>query len=187
MITLCLILIKAEILSADSKKETKSMPSSLYDITAKDITGQETPLSKFKGKVALVVNTASKCGFTYQYKDLESLYEKYKDQGFVVLGFPSNDYMTQEPGSDQEIKKFCEFKYGVTFPLFTKDHVSGEAKQPVFKFLTESNQNFTGDPGWNFVKFLVDREGKVIDRFSSLTSPNNNKITSKIESLLDQK
>jgi glutathione peroxidase len=143
------------------------------------------PLGKYQGKVALVVNTASKCGFTPQYKDLESLYEKYQDQGFVVLGFPSNDFGAQEPGSDAEIKKFCELNYKVKFPLMPKAPVKGEAKQPAYKYLTEkTREDLRGEVEWNFEKFLVGKDGQVVARFKSKVSPSDPQVTSKIEALL---
>lgn len=150
---------------------------SLYEITVENLDGEKIPLNEFRGKVALVVNTASNCGFTGQYKDLESVYQEFKSLGFVVLAFPSNDFAGQEPGSNSEIKSFCELKYKTTFPVFAKGPVTGEQKQLVYKFLTESSDpKFQGDPGWNFVKFLVNREGKVIGRYSSMTSPTGSKL-----------
>jgi glutathione peroxidase len=158
---------------------------SLYDFTVKGLGGESIELNRYRGQVALVVNTASKCGFTSQYKGLEEVYQKYKDRGLVVLGFPSNDFGGQEPGTNAEIKNFCELKYRTTFPVFEKNQVSGTEKQPVYKFLTEeSNPEYQGDPGWNFVKILVDKNGTVIDRFSSMTSPTSGTITRAIESAL---
>ncbi len=158
---------------------------SLYDYSVTDLQGETVELKEFKGKVSLVVNTASECGFTSQYKDLEEVYLALKDRGFVVLGFPSNDFGAQEPGSDQEIKKFCELKYKTTFPIFSKAPVSGERKQPVYQFLTEgSGEEYRGDPGWNFVKFLVDRNGQVVGRFSSMRSPTGKAVLRAIEEQL---
>jgi glutathione peroxidase len=158
---------------------------SFYDLRVKTLSGEDVSLERFRGKVALVVNTASNCGFTSQYKGLEELYQKYKERGFVVLGFPSNDFGGQEPGSNAEIKQFCELKYRTTFPMFEKNAVSGDDKQPAYKFLTElSASEFHGDPGWNFVKFLVDKNGTVIGRFSSMTSPAGGKIERAIEAAL---
>lgn len=166
---------------------TPTATKGLYDLTARAISGDETALAGFRGKVALVVNTASRCGFTSQYAGLEELYTTYKDRGFVVLGFPSNDFGGQEPGSNTEIRQFCELKYKTTFPMFEKNPVSGDGKQPVYRFLTEeSGSDFQGDPGWNFVKFLVDDKGVVIDRFSSMTSPTSGKITKAIEQALSR-
>lgn len=156
-----------------------------YEYNAKSITGEEVKLDLFRGKVALVVNTASNCGFTSQYQGLEELYQKYKDQGFVVLAFPSNDFGGQEPGKNEEIKHFCELKYKTTFPIFEKNPVKGVEKQPVYKFLTEnSEKKFQGDPGWNFVKFLVDQQGQVVGRYASITTPTSKKIVKAIEGLL---
>jgi glutathione peroxidase len=163
-------------------KGGEPMKSSFYDYSVNDLAGEKTALEKYRGSVALVVNTASQCGFTYQYKDLEAVYQKYKERGFIVLGFPSNDFGGQEPGSDQEIKKFCELKYKTTFPVFAKAPVSGAERQPVYQFLTEaSGEAFKGDPGWNFVKFLINKDGKVVGRFSSMQSPTGSEIEAAIE------
>ena len=170
---------------APAKPEAAAAPQSLYELQAKSIDGKPVSLSQYKGKVALVANTASKCGFTPQYKQLQGAYEKYQDRGFVVLGFPSNDFLHQEPAADPEIKKFCEVNYGVTFPLFTKDHVKGQETQPVFRFLKDSPAGKAdGEIGWNFTKFLVDRDGKVVARFSSKVKPDAPEVTAKIEELL---
>jgi glutathione peroxidase len=161
------------------------MATSLYDFTVRSIEGAEVPLAHFRGNVALVVNTASKCGFTRQYSDLQHLFERYRDRGFIVFGFPSNDYLRQEPGTPEEIARFCSMNFGVTFPLFAKGSVRGAKKQPVYKFLTEeSNRKFQGDPGWNFVKFLVDRDGRVVNRFSAITKPLSRKIVQALEEQL---
>lgn len=143
----------------------------------------DTPqdLCQYKGKVILVVNTASYCGFTSQYEGLEKIYADYKDQGFVILGFPSNDFGKQEPGSNKEIADFCYNTYGVKFPMFAKSVVSGKDANPLFKLLIEKSGT---KPRWNFYKYLIDKEGNVVDSFSSITSPTNKKITSKIEALL---
>lgn len=146
----------------------------------------ETPqnLCQYQGKVILVVNTASYCGFTSQYDGLEKLYSKYKDRGLVVLGFPSNDFGQQEPGSNKEIAEFCKNTYDVQFPMFAKSSVSGTNPNPLFKMLIAK----TGTtPKWNFYKYLIDRNGKVVDSFGSLTQPNGNSITSEIEKLLGEK
>lgn len=158
------------------------MKPSLYDYSATDVADQSVPLSQYRGKVALVVNTASKCGFTYQYKNLEEIYQRFKDQGLVVLAFPSNDFGEQEPGGNAEIKKFCELKYQTTFPVFSKAPVSGAEKQEVYRFLTQASPSeFQGDPGWNFVKFLVDKNGQVVGRYSSMTSPSSDEVVAAIE------
>jgi len=141
---------------------------SVYDFTMKSIDGKATPLSSFKGKLVLVVNVASQCGFTPQYKGLEALYEKYKDQGLVIAGFPANNFMAQEPGTDEEIKTFCSTKYNVTFPMFSKISVKGADQAPLYKFLTETSG---GDIKWNFTKFLVDRNGNILQRFEPAVTP----------------
>jgi glutathione peroxidase len=161
-----------------------SSGESIYQGTTTSLRGEEVQMSSFKGKVALIVNTASKCGFTGQFEGLEELYNEYKDQGFIVLGFPSNDFGSQEPGSNDDIAEFCKLNYGVTFPMFEKAPVKGEGKQEIYKILTEkSPKDFQGDPGWNFVKFIVDKDGFVRGRFSSMTKPNDKKIKELIESL----
>lgn len=141
-------------------------------------------LCQYSGKVILVVNTASYCGFTSQYDDLEKIYAKYKDQGFVVLGFPTNDFGKQEPGNNKEIAEFCHNTYGVKFPMFAKTTLSGPNSNPLFNSLIEK----TGTkPRWNFYKYMIDRQGNPVDSFSSMTSPSNKKITTLIEKLLKEK
>lgn len=157
-----------------------SAPANFYALTAKDIEGKPVKLDKYKGKVTLVVNTASQCGFTPQYKDLEGLQEQYKAKGLVILGFPSNDFGGQEPGSDADIKKFCESKYKVSFPLFSKSVVKGEQKQPVYQFLTQ-NAPEKGEVAWNFEKFLISRDGKVVGRYKSKVEPLSPELTAAIE------
>jgi glutathione peroxidase len=145
----------------------------IYDFTMKSIDGTPVPLSSFKGKVVLVVNVASKCGYTPQYTGLEALYEKYKDKGLVIVGFPANNFMAQEPGTDAEIKTFCSTKYNVSFPMFSKISVKGEDKAELYKFLTDATANPTtgGEIKWNFTKFMVDRNGKVVQRFEPAVTP----------------
>lgn len=161
-----------------------SAQSSLYEMQATRIDGSRENLSDFKGKVALVVNTASQCGYTPQYTELQELYERYKDRGFVVLGFPSNDFGGQEPGSEVEIQKFCSSKFGVSFPLFSKTKVLGEAKDPVYRFLTTS----TGgkEVGWNFEKFLVSKDGLVLERFPSSVKPLSPAITEAVDAAISK-
>ena len=155
------------------------------DTLVTDIHGQPINLATFKGRVVLIVNTASKCGFTTQYKALEELYEKYNQQGFVVLGFPSNDFGNQEPGSNEEIKTFCQKSFGVSFPMFSKGSVRGANKQELFKSLTESGtKGLRGEVSWNFEKFLVDRRGHLRARFSSFTTPTSGSLIEAIEKLL---
>lgn len=157
----------------------------LFELSATDIDGHERKLSEFAGKVVLVVNVASKCGFTSQYEGLEEIYKKYKDRGLEILAFPSNDFMGQEPGSNEDIKKFCTLNYDVSFPIFAKGPVTGEERQPVFQFITqEANSRLAGRVMWNFEKFLFDRQGKLVERYRSMTGPESASITSKIEELL---
>jgi glutathione peroxidase len=156
-----------------------------YDLNAMDITGKSVQLAEYRGKVSLVVNTASRCGFTSQYEGLEKLYDTYKQRGFVVLGFPSNDFMQQEPGTDLEIKDFCKLNYDVSFPLFSKASVKGSEKQAVLKFLTEqSAEPLQGEVRWNFEKFLVNQEGMLVGRWRSATDPQHREIIDAIEKLL---
>ena len=156
---------------------------SIFELNAKNIDGREVSLSDFKGKVLLVVNTASRCGFTPQYKSLEKIYNQYKERGFVVLAFPSNDFR-QELSNNEEIKDFCEVNE-LSFPIFAKGKVKGFEKQEVFKYLTEDlNGRSRGEIRWNFEKFLVNREGKLFKRFRSSLDPNQKEITKAIESLL---
>jgi len=156
----------------------------LYDLTARDIDGRERSLSEFRGKVLLIVNTASQCGFTWQYKGLEALHRAYGARGVEVLGFPSNQFKNQEPGDAEEIKNFCSLTYDVTFPMFAKIDVKGEAQHPLYAYLTAQKSNFLGgkDVEWNFTKFLIDRNGKVRGRFSPLTKPEA--LKRRIEKLL---
>ena len=159
------------------------MTKNIYQFTCNDTEGNEVSLSEYQGKVLLIVNTASQCGFTPQYKSLEKLYKKYKERDFVVLAFPSNDFR-QELSTDEEIKDFCE-AYELSFPIFAKGKVKGFEKQEVFKYLTEdSNGKSRGEILWNFEKFLVSREGKLVKRFRSSVDPNQDEISEAIESLL---
>ncbi|HEY2159352.1 MAG TPA: glutathione peroxidase [Isosphaeraceae bacterium] len=150
----------------------------------KDIDGKPVDLAKYKGEVLLVVNVASQCGLTPQYKGLESVYEKYKGQGFEVLGFPANEFGSQEPGSNEEIKSFCTGKYNVTFPMFSKIVVKGDGIDPLYKFLTSADPKFAGEIPWNFTKFLVNRKGEVIARFSPKDKPEDEKVVKAIETAL---
>jgi glutathione peroxidase len=160
---------------------------SVLDFKVKNIDGKDVNLADYKGKVILVVNVASKCGLTPQYKGLEELYEKYKDKGFVILGFPANEFGSQEPGTDSEIKQFCSLNYNVKFPMFSKIVVKGEGIHPLYQFLTsdKTNPKFAGDIKWNFNKFLVDRQGNVIARFEPKTTPEECEKT--IEAALSAK
>ena len=147
----------------------------IYDFSAQSLTGKARKMSDFKGSVLLVVNTASKCGFTPQYAGLEALYKKYKDKGLVVLGFPSNQFGEQEPGKDTEIAEFCEINYGVTFPMFAKVDVNGKSAHPLFKYLTSAKKGLLGSEAikWNFTKFLVGRDGTVLARYAPTTRPED--------------
>ncbi|ASA19546.1 glutathione peroxidase [Paenibacillus donghaensis] len=147
---------------------------SIYDFEAQTLRGEEESLSKYKGKVLLVVNTASKCGFTPQFKGLQEVYEKFKDRGFEVLGFPSNQFAGQEPGESEEIAEFCEINYGVTFPMYEKIDVKGDEAHPLFKYLSKEAPGLMGSKSvkWNFTKFLVDQEGRVLKRFAPKTTPD---------------
>ena len=157
----------------------------VYALVAADGDGNPAPLARFAGKVTLIVNTASRCGLTPQYEGLQKLQLKYQARGFTVLGFPSNDFFGQEPGSNRDIKLFCEKNYRVSFPLFGKDHVKGEKKQPVYRYLTEGpQQEFHGEIRWNFEKFLIGRDGKVVARFSPSTSPEDPGLILKLEQSL---
>lgn len=165
-------------------EETNKM--SIYDFEMKDIDGNEVKLDTFKGKVVLIVNTASRCGLTPQYEGLQSLYDKYKEKDFVVIGFPANNFMGQEPGTDAEIKEFCTLNYKVSFPMFSKISVKGSDKHPLYTYLTE-NAGFDGDITWNFEKFIVGKDGKVLGRFSPRTLPEDESIVKMIESELAAK
>ena len=148
--------------------------SSIYDFTAKTLAGQDTSLAHYKGQALLIVNTASKCGFTPQYEGLEKLYETLHPKGFSVLGFPCNQFGSQEPGSEDEIGQFCQVNYGVTFPMFAKIEVNGPNAHPLYKYLTQEKRGlFGGSIKWNFTKFLVDRAGKVVARYAPTTKPKD--------------
>lgn len=167
-----------------SKGDAK-MNKTIYDFSVKNIDGKEILLSEFKNKVILIVNVASKCGFTKQYKELQELYEKYKDNGFVILGFPCNQFASQEPGTSQEIKEFCSINYGVNFPLFEKIDVNGDNAHPLYKFLKSAQSGFLSEAiKWNFTKFIVNKKGEVIDRYAPSTSPSS--IEDDIKKLINE-
>lgn len=157
----------------------------VYAFTAPDIDGKDQSLAQYKGKVLLIMNTASKCGTTPQYTNLESLYKTYKDQGLEVLAFPSDDFGHQEPGSNATIKQFCVVEYGITFPIFSKCKVLGTDRLPLYDYLSH-RPGLEGDPQWNGVKFLINRQGKVVARFSSWTKPDDAKIVAALKTLLAQ-
>ncbi len=157
---------------------------SIYDYAAETLSGQPAPLSDYRGKVVLIVNTASKCGFTPQYEGLEALYRKYADKGLVVLGFPCNQFGAQEPGNADEIQKFCSLTYDVTFPMLTKIDVNGPKAHPLYEYLKHEKKGLLGSEGikWNFTKFLVGCDGEVVERFAPTTKPED--IAGAIEKLL---
>ena len=160
---------------------------SLYDIKLKDIDGKDTSLAAYKGKAVLIVNVASKCGYTKQYSGLEATYQKYKDQGFVVLGFPCNQFGGQEPGTNEDIKQFCSSKYSVTFPLFDKLEVNGANRHPLYVALAGKDSPFPGDIKWNFNKFLIGKDGKIVQRFVSGVKPDSEELTKAVEAALAAK
>ncbi|SFO38377.1 glutathione peroxidase [Paenimyroides ummariense] len=155
----------------------------IYQFKVKDITGGEFNLADLKGKKVLIVNTASKCGLTPQFEQLEELYQKYKDQNFVIIGFPTNDFMSQDPGTNEEIAEFCKLNYGVTFPMMSKIVVKGDNKEPLYQYLTQKDKNGLGDfdVEWNFQKFLINEEGKLAKVINPKVSPTDAEITNWIE------
>jgi glutathione peroxidase len=153
----------------------------VLDTTVESITGEPVDLNSYRGKVVLVVNTASQCGLTPQYEQLQELYEQHKDSGLVVLAFPSNDF-NQERGSNEEIAEYCDARYGVTFPMFSKISIKGEQAHPLYASLNELSE----EPSWNFTKYLIDRDGRFVERFDPRTSPTSEALTSRIEELLDR-
>jgi gluconolactonase len=179
---------KTLFITARTSLYSMDMQSKFYSFTVTDIDGNSVSLSQYEGKVLLVVNVASKCGFTKQYAGLQQLYEKYKDQGFVVLGFPANNFLRQEPGTDSEIKRFCTTKFNVTFPMFSKISVKGKDIHPLYQYLTSPKENgeFGQSITWNFNKFLIDKNGKTIGYFGSRVKPLDSKITNAVEEALKE-
>ncbi len=167
-----ILLVLVLIFSSTIAKENKM---SIYDFNVKTIDGEEISMSKYKGKVLLIVNVASKCGFTSQYEGLENLYEKYKNEDFMVLGFPSNQFANQEPQSNEKIKEFCSLTYEVKFDMFAKIDVNGENEAPLYKFLKSNQKGILGTEAikWNFTKFLVDKDGTIVNRYGSTTTPES--------------
>lgn len=161
-----------------------SRAESLYDIELVDIDGEATSLAEYKGKVLLIVNVASKCGYTRQYAGLESLYQKYKDKGLVVLGFPCNQFGQQEPGAEADIKEFCSLTYGVQFPMFEKLDVNGPERHPLYRTLAGETSPFPGDIGWNFTKFLVGEDGQILHRYESKVEPESPELVADVEAAL---
>ena len=178
LLATCLLLMTASLLADDAK---------LYTIPLKDIDGKDTTLKTYAGQPLLIVNVASQCGFTKQYTGLEAVWRKYKDQGLVVLGFPCNDFGAQEPGTTAEIKQFCSTKFDVTFPLFDKLHVKGDGQHPLYATLTGPESPAPGPVKWNFGKFLIGRDGKIIARFDSKVTPDSAELTKAIEDALAAK
>ena len=187
MIRIFLILIL--LINCEAKNSMDTNINTIYDFEVKDIRGKTISLSQYKGKVMLIVNTASKCGFTPQYGGLEKLYNKYKNddngKGLVILGFPSNQFMEQEPASNDEIAKFCRTNFSIAFPIFSKIDVNGDDTEPLYKYLKSQASGFLGSESikWNFTKFLIDSDGKVIDRYSPMTKPKD--IEDDIKKLLN--
>lgn len=177
------ILLLTIILAAGAKETTMQ---SIYDFNVKTIEGEETTLAPYRGKVMLIVNVASKCGYTPQYDGLQALYEKYQEKGLVILGFPCNQFANQEPGTEKEIENFCRANFGVTFPMFSKIEVNGENTHPLYLYLKSEQPGILGTEAikWNFTKFLVDKQGNVIARFGSSTKPKE--LEEEIEKLLKQ-
>jgi len=165
-----------------------SAQSEIFSIEVKDFEGRKTTLDKYRGKVLLIVNVASKCGYTYQYDALQKLYERYSDSGLVVLGFPSNDFLGQEPGTSEEIQQFCRVTYGVTFPIFEKVRVKGRNIHPLYRHLTskDTNPDHAGRITWNFNKFLVSSSGDIVARFGSREEPDSEQVISAIENELGE-
>jgi glutathione peroxidase len=165
---------------------TAAHAASIYDFTMKSIDGQPVSLKTYSGKVVMLVNVASKCGFTPQYAGLEALYEKYKDRGLVIVGVPANNFGSQEPGTNEEIKKFCSNKYNVTFPMMAKVSVLGDDKTPLYQYLTDKSQDpqFGGDIKWNFTKFLFDRKENLVARFEPNVTPDSAEVQTAVESAL---
>lgn len=177
------MMLSAVLFSAVSGGVVMAENKNFFDFQTKSLDGKPLPMEKFAGKVVLVVNTASKCGYTGQYDGLEKLYQKYSKRDFTVIGFPSNEFGGQEPGSDEEIAKFCKIRYGVNFPMSTKVTVKGSDKIPLFQFLTSSG----GEIKWNFEKFLIGKDGKVAHRYASAVTPSDKKLLADIEAQLNKK
>ncbi len=171
---ICLLFLTASI----SYAQTTAMKNSIHTFTAEDINGNTFDLSSLKGKKVMIVNTASKCGLTPQYEKLEALYQQYKDKNFVIIGFPANNFMWQEPGTNEEIKTFCEKNYGVSFPMMAKISVKGKNQHPIYAFLTQKANNGVQDSSvsWNFQKYLIDENGVLVDVISPRTQPDDVKI-----------
>ena len=170
----------------EAQQASASQPAGALSYVVKDIKGEDFDLSQLKGKVVMIVNTASKCGNTPQYEALEALYQKHKDQGLVILGFPANNFGGQEPGSNEQIQEFCSTKYNVTFPMMSKISVKGDDKAPLYKYLTEESTagEYAGEVKWNFAKFLIGKDGKIVGRFDPKTKPDSTEVTQAVEKAL---
>jgi glutathione peroxidase len=173
------------IIVAQTQENHMDTQPMLYSFTMKTIDGNDKKLSDYKGKVLMIVNVASKCGHTPQYKGLEALYKQYKDRGFMILGFPANNFLSQEPGTNKEIKTFCSMNYGVTFDMFSKISVKGDDQDSLYRYLTEESP-VPGGVKWNFQKYLVDKKGNVVDKFSPGTEPTDKDVVSEIEKLVNE-
>lgn len=180
-------IIAALLVMALTQMVVSAQTKSLYDIPLKDIDGKPTSLNAYKGKVLLIVNVASFCGNTPQYKPLEAMQKKYETQGFTILGFPCNDFASQEPGTADQIKEFCTSKYDVTFPLFEKLHVKGADQHPLYAQLTGKDSPFPGDVDWNFAKYLISRDGKIVAHFKSKVQPDSTEVVSAVEAEIAKK
>ncbi|NLN31982.1 MAG: glutathione peroxidase [Flavobacteriaceae bacterium] len=178
---LSLIALFSFLISCNAQNQTKM--NTIYDYKVEDISGDEFDFADLKGKKILIVNTASKCGFTPQFEGLEEIYQKYKDQNFVIVGFPSNDFGQQDPGSNEEIAEFCKINYGVSFPMMSKISVKGDSIAPIYEFLTQKELNGKKNSSvkWNFQKYLINEDGTFHDYFYSITKPDSKKITKWIE------
>jgi glutathione peroxidase len=178
-LVICLLFFATALMAAEK---------SVYDFTLNSIDGQPSPLAAYKGKVVMLVNVASRCGFTPQYTALESVYERFKDRGFVIVGIPANNFGAQEPGTNQEIKTFCQTKYNVTFPMMSKVSVKGDDKTPLYQFLTDkaANPQTGGEIQWNFTKFLIGPDGHALTRFESAVTPDAPEVIAAIEKALAQ-
>ena len=169
--------------------EQKTTQKLIYDFTMQDISGELVSLSQYKGKVILIVNTASKCGLTPQYEDLQKLYDEYKEKDFVILGFPANNFLSQEPGTDEDIKQFCSLNYGVSFPMFSKISVKGKDIDPLYQYLTQKEENGVLDASvsWNFQKFLINKNGVLVASFSPKTTVNDEDFMKIFQEQIDLK
>jgi glutathione peroxidase-family protein len=187
IITICLVVGK-QLHAAKEMIAKKKTRTTVYDFPLKTIDGEDITLEDYKGKLLLIVNVASRCGFTSQYKGLEKLYQDYKDQGLVVIGFPANNFGSQEPGSNEEIQRFCSTTFNVSFPMMAKISVKGKDSHPLYQYLTskKSGHKFGGGISWNFNKFIISREGEILGRFGSMTKPMDKKVLRVIEAALEK-